>query len=257
MNPTGEQSEVLGLPFILPSQAQKHITHNEAIQMLDALVQLGVRDDALGGPPASPVPGDRYIVGPNASGAWEGREGEIAAWQGGAWLFYLPRDGWLAHVARDDRMVRYRDNAWGPLPASGVTRTERIGVNTDATETNRLTVSADATLLTAETNDHRLVVNRTGDAATASLVFQSDFSGRAEMGLAGGSRFGFKVSVDGAAWSDALALEPGAIKLFERARNELPDPATIGAGGLAWLSGTGLVASDGTDWRTIALGGAV
>lgn len=257
MNPTGEQSEILGLPYILPSQAQKHVTHNEAIQMLDALVQLGVRDDALSEPPTVPVPGDRYIVGADATGLWENREGEVAAWQGGAWHFYLPREGWLAHVARDDRMVRYRDNAWGPLPTSGVTRSDLLGINAEATTTNRLTVSADATLLTAERNDHRLVVNRSGDAATASLVFQSDFSGRAEMGLVGGLRFGFKVSKDGAVWSDALALEPGAIKLFERQRNELPAPATIGEGGLAWLSGTGLVVSDGTDWRAVAIGAVV
>ena len=163
MNPTGEQSEILGLPYILPSQAQKHVTHNEAIQMLDALVQLGVRDDALSEPPTVPVPGDRYIVGADATGLWENREGEVAAWQGGAWHFYLPREGWLAHVARDDRMVRYRDNAWGPLPTSGVTRSDLLGINAEATTTNRLTVSADATLLTAERNDHRLVVNRSGE----------------------------------------------------------------------------------------------
>lgn len=32
----------LALPFILPAQAQKHVTHNEALQRLDALVQLVV-----------------------------------------------------------------------------------------------------------------------------------------------------------------------------------------------------------------------
>ena len=33
-----DTSSNLKLPFILPSQAQKHVTHNEALQILDALV---------------------------------------------------------------------------------------------------------------------------------------------------------------------------------------------------------------------------
>ena len=35
-----ENSANLQLPYIMPSQAQKHVTHNEAVRTLDALVQL-------------------------------------------------------------------------------------------------------------------------------------------------------------------------------------------------------------------------
>ena len=45
----------LSLPYILASQAQKHVTHNEAIRALDCLVQLSVESRVLTGPPASPV----------------------------------------------------------------------------------------------------------------------------------------------------------------------------------------------------------
>ena len=41
----------LGLPFIEGSQAQKHVTHNEAIRTLDCLVQLSVESRALTSPP--------------------------------------------------------------------------------------------------------------------------------------------------------------------------------------------------------------
>jgi hypothetical protein len=34
----------LQLPYILASQAQKRVTHNEALRILDGLVQLSVRD---------------------------------------------------------------------------------------------------------------------------------------------------------------------------------------------------------------------
>ena len=50
------------LPYILAAQAQKHVTHNEALRLLDGLVQLSVLDRDLTAPPGSPADGDRYIV---------------------------------------------------------------------------------------------------------------------------------------------------------------------------------------------------
>jgi hypothetical protein len=35
-----DTSHALSLPLIQPSQAQKHVTHNEALRILDAVVQL-------------------------------------------------------------------------------------------------------------------------------------------------------------------------------------------------------------------------
>ena len=63
-----EQSANLLLPYIMPSQAQKHVTHNEAIRRLDALVQLGVLDRDLHTPPVLPVDGDRYLVADGGAG---------------------------------------------------------------------------------------------------------------------------------------------------------------------------------------------
>ena len=48
------------LPYILAAQAQKHVTHNEALRLLDAIVQLSVLDRDLTVPHASPADGDRY-----------------------------------------------------------------------------------------------------------------------------------------------------------------------------------------------------
>ena len=41
----------LSLPYILPGQAQKHVTHNEAITALDAITQLAVLDRTRTAPP--------------------------------------------------------------------------------------------------------------------------------------------------------------------------------------------------------------
>ncbi|HEX9881947.1 MAG TPA: DUF2793 domain-containing protein, partial [Hyphomicrobium sp.] len=62
----------LKLPYILPAQAQKHVTHNEAIRALDAIVQIGVVDRNLTVPPVSPAEGGRYIVALAATAAWSG-----------------------------------------------------------------------------------------------------------------------------------------------------------------------------------------
>jgi hypothetical protein len=88
----------LGLPLIVAAQAQKHVTHNEALFGLDALVHLAVRDRDLATPPADPGAGDRYIVADPGIGAWAGKGGQIAAWQDGSWRFYAPGRGSLAYV---------------------------------------------------------------------------------------------------------------------------------------------------------------
>ncbi|MEQ1614009.1 MAG: DUF2793 domain-containing protein, partial [Hyphomicrobiaceae bacterium] len=89
----------LNLPYILAAQAQKHVTHNEAVRALDAIVQLSVLDRDLTAPPATPADGDRYIVAATPTGSWSGQAGNIAAFQDGAWAYYAPRKGWLAWIA--------------------------------------------------------------------------------------------------------------------------------------------------------------
>ena len=72
------------LPYLLAAQAQKHVTVNEALRLLDGLVQLAVLDRHLTAPPASPADGDRYIVASGATGAWSGWDLNVAYWVDGA-----------------------------------------------------------------------------------------------------------------------------------------------------------------------------
>ena len=109
----------LGLPFIAAAQAQKHVTHNEALRALDAVVQLMVLDNDLSAPPGAPPEGARYIVAAGASGAWTGQEGQIAAFQDGAWAFYSPREEWLAWVADEAAAYVWTGSAWSTLGAGG------------------------------------------------------------------------------------------------------------------------------------------
>lgn len=264
----------LDLPYIFAAQAQKHVTHNEAIRQLDALVQLGVLDRHLGSPPGSPLDGDRYIVAVGAVADWAGHDREVAAFQDGAWMFYVPRDGWLAWIADEGQLVAWSGTEWVVAGSESINPAAAVGVNTTADTTNRLAVKSDAVLfshddVTPGTGDQRTTLNKSAEAKTASFLFQDNWSGRAEIGLAGDDDFSFKVSPDGAIWhtplklkSDGSAVEaaapvehgvPPMLPVYTFAT--LPSAATYGAGSLAfvsdWPGGGRVLSSDGSRWRRI------
>jgi hypothetical protein len=190
-------------------------------------------------PPAAPADGDRYIVAGEAGDAWTGKEGAIAAWQDGNWNFYAPQPGLLVFVKAESLLLLHDGTNFAPPLA----RTERLGVNTEPDAANRLAVSSDATLLTHDGADHRVMVNKAAAAATASLLFQDAYSGRAEIGLAGDDRLSVKVSVDGANWTEALmTIDPATGNIGLQGE---PDGATRlrVSGGVARF-GTHLVSAD-------------
>jgi hypothetical protein len=190
----------LDLPFIAAAQAQKHVTHNEALRVLDTAVHLMVLDKDLNAPPGSPADGARYIVASSPTGAWSGHAGEIAVWQDGAWAFSTPREGWLAWVADEDTPYFWTGSAW-------TINVALWGINATPDPTNRFAISSAASLFNHAGNGHQLKVNKNAAADTASFLFQTGFSGRAEMGTAGNDDFQFKVSPDGSAWIVALQFD--------------------------------------------------
>ena len=102
----------LSLPVIEAAQAQKHVTHNEALTLLDALTQLAVESRTLTAPPGSPVEGACYIPASGASGAWTGWDAQIALFSGGGWVRILPVSGLKAWVKGERLTVTYEDGVW-------------------------------------------------------------------------------------------------------------------------------------------------
>ncbi len=100
------------LPYILAAQAQKHVTHNEALRLLDAMVQLSVLDRDLTAPPASPADGDRYIVASGATGLWSGWDLNVTTWVDGVWMRLVPRPGWLAWIADEASFAGWTGTIW-------------------------------------------------------------------------------------------------------------------------------------------------
>lgn len=83
-----------GLPLLQAGQAQKEVTHNEALVMLDLLAHPAV-EEALASPPAEPQPGQAWLVQEGADGDWAGQDGALALWTAGGWRFAPARAGML------------------------------------------------------------------------------------------------------------------------------------------------------------------
>lgn len=208
-----EQTSNLELPYILSSQALKHITHNEALNRLDALVHLVIQS-AVASPPASPAEGDCWAVADDPEGAWSGKARRIACWQEGGWIFIRPRSGWIGWFAGAARQKIWTGSSWDNLSDAGEDTVARLGIHATADTTNRLTVSSPATLFNHDGHGHQMKINKAAEGETASLLLQTDFSGRAELGLAASDDFALKVSADGSSWNTALRTEAGGAVLF-------------------------------------------
>jgi hypothetical protein len=253
-----DQTLNLALPYILPSQSQKHVTHNEALQRLDAIIQLVITAEEAT-PPDPASEGTCHLVAPAATGLWAGKSGQLAFRQDGAWIFIQPQTGWRAWFEDAGRLRILEGGIWSEtsLPSDGTMST--LGINATADTTNRLSVSAAATLFNNAGNGHQIKVNKAAIGDTASLLFQTAWSGRAEMGLAGNDSFSIKVSPDGGSWRTGLSVSPlGVVDMPQQPAGR----ASLAVGTLTPASGsqtgfTQLSASRGGFSLGTSLGGSL
>ncbi|MCC0048139.1 MAG: DUF2793 domain-containing protein [Rhodobiaceae bacterium] len=201
----------LSLPLIASAQAQKHVTHNDALAALDALVQISVADRDTATPPPSVAEGARYIVAAGAEGVWSGHDGELAVQEDGGWRFFAPQAGWTAWIADEGILAAWDGSSWAQV-AGTPNPVGLVGINTLADATNKLSVKSDAILfshddVTPGTGSVQHKLNKASPGDTGSVLYQTGYSGRAEIGLCGNDDFHFKVSPDGTNWNEALILD--------------------------------------------------
>ena len=209
-----EQTTNLELPYIMPSQAQKHVTHNEALRILDNILHLAVVDRDFSAPPPDPAEGARYIVAAGGEGAWAGQDGKIAAWQDGAWAFATPRPGWLAWIIDEVGLFYRTETGWQNLATAlaGLQNLALLGIGTTADASNPFAAKVNKALWTAKATaeggdgDMRFTLNKQAASNVLSLLLQSDYSGRAEIGLVGDDDLSLKVSPDGSNWFSAVSI---------------------------------------------------
>ncbi|WHT42930.1 DUF2793 domain-containing protein [Ochrobactrum sp. SSR] len=274
-----DETPNLKLPYILPSQAQKHVTHNEALRLLDAVVNLSVKSRSLTAPPAAPSAGARYIVALPATGAWSGKNGMVASFIDDGWLFIQPAIGWQAYVEAEAQLLVFDGTDWNPT-GGGVPdelSVSMLGIQATADAVNRFSLSAAASLFNNAGAGHQIKVNKQAATDTASLLFQTSWTGYAEMGLNGSSDFSIKVSDDLGTWRQAMRVDratgnvaigsntpvtrldvDGPIRPASYSKLTMPIAANHGAGALIYVTdasaGAQLAYSDGSAWRSIRTG---
>ena len=204
----------LGLPLMDAAQAQKHVTHNEALALLDALTHLSVQTRAAA-PAVTLVEGARYLVAKNPTGLFAARSDQIAVVQDGAWRFLSPKTGWRVFVEDEIALIVYDGAAWRLL-ASGKSAPDqfaRLGVGTASDAANPLSAKLNnalfASVNVAEggSGDLRFKLNKEGSANSVSQLYQSNWVGRAETGLMGDDAYRIKISPDGNFWINALTID--------------------------------------------------
>ncbi len=106
------------LPLLAVSQAQKEITHNEALARIDALLHPVVEDQLT--TPAMPTNADIgkcWLVSPAATGEWSNKSGQIAIWIGGGWRYLLPTEAMRIRSKSDGTDLIWSGMAWINAPS--------------------------------------------------------------------------------------------------------------------------------------------
>lgn len=204
----------LQLPWLMAAQAQKHVTHNEALRLLDGLVQLSVKSRGLTAPPASPADGDRYIVAADATGGWAGWDLNVALWTDGAWLRLPPRNGWRVWIEDEAALLVRHGAFWQPVIPTALDDLTLLGIGMAASAGSPFSAKLNSALWTAlyaadgGSGDLTQTLNRETDGDDAGLILQTDFSTRALIGLFGSDELRIAVSPDGSSFRDALGVDP-------------------------------------------------
>ncbi len=109
------------LPYLFVGQSQKELTHNEALAHIDALLHPVVEGRQVAPPSALTASDDGkcWLVKGPATGAWAGKENQIAQWAGGSWRYLGPVAGMTVWHGFENLRLFYIGGNWQPMPAIG------------------------------------------------------------------------------------------------------------------------------------------
>ena len=100
------------LPLLDAGQAQKEMTHNEAVTLLDLLAGASVVAVGTNVPPSSSVAGQCWVIGTAPTGAWAAQAQALVGWTAGGWRFLAPRDGLAVWSAADGCLAVFDGGQW-------------------------------------------------------------------------------------------------------------------------------------------------
>lgn len=215
---TNDSTARLNLPYLVEGQAMKHLTINEALAALDGLVCAAVTSRTTAAQPEAPAIGSAYVLPAGRTGPEWGLHppGSLLRFDEAGWTVLASPVGATAWDLETAGLIVRTEAGWEPLSATLRTlgNLQGVGVGTPADEdlpfSARLNTALFAARPTEEGGDGdlRLTLNKSTAADVLSLLFQTGFSARAEIGLVGDDRLKVRTSADGAVFQDALTVEP-------------------------------------------------
>ena len=200
-----ETSPRLLLPYLQAAQAQKHVTHNEALRRIDGLVNLTVEDRSRSAPPANPTEGAAYLVAAGATGLWAGWSGDIALWADGAWMRLPARIGWRLWVIAEQLMLVRLAAGWVTLDSAMGLLVR--GASSDLAEgalgsrTRAAVIEASATGLSGSSVTTALTI-----PAVALVI---GVSGRVTTAITGATGFALGIAAEPAAFGAGFGIGAG------------------------------------------------
>jgi hypothetical protein len=208
-----DETADLTRPYLLASQAQKHVTENESLAWLNGLVQLAVQNRTITAQTGAPDEGRPYVLLQGAALAGKSAL-MITLFYDGIWEFIAPKPGFLAFCAAEGALLFFDGANWRFVATlvDAILNAEifALGGETDAATPYYAWLGK--TLFTAKLaadggdGDLRVILSKEAAGDSGSLLFQTGFSGRAEIGVTGDVDLHVKVSSDGTAWIEALKI---------------------------------------------------
>lgn len=95
-----------GLPLLFVGQSQREGHINEAFVRIDALTHLTIKGKQTV-PPGDPADGECWLVETGAEQDWLDKDGQIAMFASGNWLFAKPREGMTLYDCSTQQQARF------------------------------------------------------------------------------------------------------------------------------------------------------
>lgn len=114
-----------GLALLASGQAQKELTVNEGLNLLDTVIHGCCSGSPTNAPPSEPLDGMAYLCGANPTGLWSGHPSDIACWTPGGWRFIRPAEGMQFTDVEDGCTRTYLHGQW----SVGVVEAKELRIN--------------------------------------------------------------------------------------------------------------------------------
>jgi hypothetical protein len=111
------------IPYVPQNTLDPAAGLNDAINVIDALLNTRVTSMDLTVPPSSPADGEMYIAGSGATGDWSGHDNAFARWveEGTFWQFYEAGvEAWLVLNKDDGNLYKWNQDTSAWEQAAGI-----------------------------------------------------------------------------------------------------------------------------------------